>query len=163
MKSSHVVIFVILLIGVAFGGYLVGYFEGTSTESEKQETIIESANFPLYLPSSDVLQPLGIASPPTVTLKYEKSCQYLEIHYYGDKSPEYPALTLHVSNGCAHSSYRDASPIELKWADGGQAMFLGHATESPSLIFHEPVHHFQYFVSSEEPLSTTLTILESME
>ncbi|MBN2003539.1 MAG: hypothetical protein JXA21_09310 [Anaerolineae bacterium] len=159
MKSPHIAVFVVLIIVAAIGGCLVGAL----VLSQEQETTIESAGFPIYLPSSDVLQPFGIAYPPTVTLKYDRDCQYLEVCYdYKEPSPESPALMMQVSNGCAYDFYRDASPVALKWAKGGQAMHLGFDTDHPTLIFYEPVHNFQYFVASKEAMSITLTILESM-
>ena len=152
--------FVILLIGVAVGGY----FLGASKESQRQETITENIHFPVYLPSSDVLHPLGIAYPPTITLKYEESCRYLEIRYsYASETTGYEAMTIHVSNGCGPCSFwRDASQVDLNWAEGGTAMLVGDDVDSPALVFDEPLNRFQYCVFSEEPLSTTLNILESM-
>lgn len=146
---------------------VVGYLWGGLRETQRQITMTEDINFPVYLPSSDVLHPLGIAHPPLITLKYEESCRYLDIRYnYASETTgfEDEAMTIYVSDGCGPCSFwRDASQVDLNWAEGGTAMILDDDADSSFLVFYEPLNHFQYCVFSNEPLSTTLDVLEAME
>jgi len=91
------------------------------------------------------------------------SCPYLEIRYcYENEVTDCSAVMIHISDGCAHPFWRNASPVKLEWAEGSTAQLLGNDLETPILVFDEPLYQFQYFVFSEEPLSSTLQILESM-
>ena len=104
---------------------------------------------------------------PLQTLKYEESCRYLDIrYYYASETTDYEdeAMTIYVSHGCGPCSFwRDASPVDLNWAEGGTARVLDDDADSSILVFSEPLNHFQYCVFSNETLSTTLNILESMD
>ena len=91
----------------------------------------------------------------------------MEILYkYSIETPvyEYEALKIYVSYGCGPCSFwRTTSDVNLSWAEGGTAMFIGDDADSTALVFYEPLDHFQYCVFSDEPLSTMLNVLESMD
>jgi hypothetical protein len=166
MKQITILLIFFLILGLACSNN----WRPIQSEESDEELVITLENavergFPVYLPSDDMLQSVGIVNPPTVILKtQDKTCSYLEIHFkYEDEADNNTAMLMQVSNGCAFPFWRDASEVELQWANEGKAWYLGEDKESPVVVFDEPTHQFLYVVFSEEPLSTTLEILESMD
>jgi hypothetical protein len=123
-----------------------------------------SRGFPIYLPSDDILQSMGISNSPAVTVNMEgRNCTYLSVDFpYEDKltdpNNQKSAIRMLVSDGCAY-------PAELSWVVEGKATRVGedYVDELPPIIlFEEPTQEFQYVVFSEESLDNTMKLLESM-
>ncbi|MBN1875706.1 MAG: hypothetical protein JXA33_15890 [Anaerolineae bacterium] len=118
-------------------------------------------DFPVHLPSDDILQSMGIAISPTVTMNTQgKACSYLLIRYYYEEA-ETLAMSMQISDGCVATFWRGYE-IELSWA-GEKAILVEEDKVTPIIIFYEPLQQFQYLIRSQEPLSKTLKLLESMK
>lgn len=144
-----------------------------NTDSKPLIITIEDAiskGFPIYLPSDDIIQSMGISVSPTVTANTrDRNCTYLSVEYpYENKQLDSengkPAIKMLVSDGCAYPAWQ-GYPAELSWAVDGKAIRVGEdfVDESPPIIlFNEPIQEFQYVVFSEESLDNTMNLLESM-
>lgn len=127
--------------------------------------------FPIYLPSDELLQSMGVSNSPIITRERDdRFCTYLNVDLYYESphiemDKEEPALHMVVSNGCAYR-YVAGYPAELSWAVGGKAMRIedDYVDQLPPIIyFQEPTLKFQYVVYSEETLDNTMKLLESMK
>lgn len=165
MKRLIGLLFLVLIFGAA-----CARLPTQSENNERDEEIPISVDdavekgFPVYLPSGDILQSMDIAVSPTVLVNtQDNTCSYLLIEYhYVDKELETPAMSMQVSDGCMATFWRGYA-VELSRADGGTATLVEEDRVTPIVIFNEPVQRFQYVVFSQEPLSNTLKLLESME
>jgi hypothetical protein len=127
--------------------------------------------FPIYMPTDDLLQLMGISNSPIITKERDdRFCTYLNVDlYYENPSvetgDENPALHMVVSDGCAYP-YVAGYPAELSWAVGGRAIRVGDdfVDQLPPIIsFVEPTREFRYVVYSKETLENTMKLLESMK
>jgi hypothetical protein len=126
--------------------------------------------FPIYLPSADVLDALGIADTPIMAFKtQDRTCDILSVSFlYADAARDQTVedpFTIIVSDGCAMRMWQ-GYPTELSWAVDGEAMRLGDDFVDelpPVILFHEPTRRFRYITYSQLSLDDTMLILESME
>lgn len=126
--------------------------------------------FPIYMPSDDLLQSMGISNSPIITRERDdRICTYLNVDLFYenpsvDQGDAEPALHMVVSDVCAYR-YVAGYATELSWAVNGRAMRIGDdfVDQLPPIIyFVEPTRQFQYVVFSEESLDNTMKLLESM-
>jgi hypothetical protein len=160
--------YLICLLLLCFACDLLSNIDSKSPIITIEEAV--SKGFPIYLPSENILQSMGISVSPTVTMNTrERNCTYLSVDYpYENKplDPENgkPAIKMLVSDGCAYPGWQ-GYPAQLSWAVDGKAIRVGEdfVDELPPIIlFNEPTQKFQYVVFSEESLDNTMKLLESM-
>jgi hypothetical protein len=166
MKRQNIALFFLLLCIVSV---LTLYLTNGPTLITDEDAIDDG--FPIYMPSDDLLQSMGISNSPIITKeRNDRLCTYLNVDLYYENPPvdqddEKPALHMVVSNGCAYR-YVPGYRTELSWAVGGKAMRIGDdfVDQLPPIIaFVEPTLQFQYVVFSEETLDNTMKLLESMK
>jgi len=118
--------------------------------------------FPVYLPSSEIIESLKLGTPPEITMKYwDDGCSYLAMDYYLN-AKEARIFGVKISNGCASPHLgTPIEEVELSWANSG---FLDIRSKDPLMgTFSEPRNLYVYQVWASESISTTLEFLESME
>lgn len=120
--------------------------------------------FPLYLPSTQTVKIEQLVFPPEIYHEvYNSACSYLIIPIER-QGQETPIVALQISNGCAYPlpSSMYTSDMPLSWAENGKA-YLIDDHEEPIIVIKESMSGFQYLVFFEEPLNSTIDLLESME
>jgi len=143
---------------------------GEPIHTERTVTIDEATErgFPLYLPSSKLVQAMNLDFPPIITLEERGSpldeiCASLTIEFYRREREKNPVVTMRVSNGCAFPTLlRPIEQVSLEWARYSTVGILESSEEHTILCFSEP-GSFLYVIFSGEPLTPTLEFLESME
>jgi hypothetical protein len=165
MKRQNITLFFLL---VFIGSVLALYLTNGPTDITIEDAVDDG--FPIYMPSGELLQSMGISNSPIITKeRNDRICTYLNVDLYYENPPvetgDEPALHMVVSDGCAYR-YVPGYQTELSWAVGGKAMRIGddYVDQLPPIIsFKEPTQQFQYVVFSEETLDNTMKLLESMK
>jgi len=119
--------------------------------------------FPLYYPSSQMVEFFDLDILPKLTMKYgDRGCSYLDMDYYQKGNEDDWLFGVSLSNGCRIPVRgQSIDTVKLSWARWGTVEII---SRNPSgFSFSEPRNTFLYQVWSSEPISTTLELLESME
>jgi hypothetical protein len=123
--------------------------------------------FPIYLPSSEMIQAMNLDPSPIITLEERPDdvCTYLKLDFYRREQVESPIVRMYVSNGCAVPvGMGSIEYTYLEWAQNSEVgVFEFSSKESTVLYFIEPVKLFHYHVYYQGSLTSTMEFLESME